>query len=198
MTRAAIKVVTIAATLTIMAAAATGATITFSDLLDANPIVTTSSDLIGVMTVITFEKAVVTGLLPAGLTVPVGTRSVILTEPAVDPFGSRQSDFVTLTIGAAAPTFSVTFESDGALNYDMDVAALPPGTPTVLEDGTFQNVSTALNSGAFGISVQSDLNNPEVPEPASGLLLLSGLLLTCIGYIGRKKAVTFKSLRCFG
>jgi hypothetical protein len=169
-----------------MTGAASAATITISDLLDGNPIVTISSDLTGVETTLSFEKAVISGLLPAGVQLPVGTRSVILNEPAVDPFGPRQSDFITLIAGATAPTFSITFESDGAANYASDVAALPAGTPTVLEDGTFQNLSTALNSGALGISVQSDLNSPE-PEPAAWLLLLTGLLMISVRHIRRKR-----------
>jgi hypothetical protein len=186
MARLAIKAVTVLMGLT-MAIAATAATITISDLLDGNPIVTTSTDLTGVQTVLTFERAVISGFLPAGLQVPVGTRSVILLEPAEDPFGPRQSDFITLTIGAAAPTFTINFASDGALNFDIDVAALPPGTPTLLETGGFQDVSGLLNSDGLAISIQSDLNSPEVPEPTSGMLLLSGLLLIGIGYTSRKK-----------
>jgi hypothetical protein len=169
-----------------MATTATSATLTISDLLDGNPILTTSTDLSDARTVLSFEKAVITGTLPASGQIAPGTRSVIFTEPTNDPFGPRQSDFVTFTLGAAAPTFSVTFESDGAANFASDVAALPANTPTVLEDGTFQNVSTLLASGTFAISVQSDLNSPE-PEPSSGILLVSGLLLAGLGYIRRKK-----------
>ena len=56
--------------------------------------------------------------------------------------------------------------------FDRDVAALPVGTPAILEDGTFQNVSQLLNSGAFVISIQSDLATSEIPEPASDFLLI--------------------------
>lgn len=185
MTSLAIKAIT---SLAMMAVASHAATITISDLLDGNPIVTISADLTNTTSVITFEQAVITGFLPAGLTVQPGTRSVILTEPASDLFGPRQSDFVTLIIGAAAPTFSLTFESDGALNFDRDIAALPPTTPTLLENGNFQDLSTLLNSGAFSISVQSDLQSPEIPEPPSGPLLVTGLVLGCIGLIRRKRA----------
>ena len=59
----------------------------------------------------------------------------------------------------------------------MDLAALPPGTPTLPETGGFQDVSTALNSGAFVILAASDLATPEVPEPDARLLLSAGLLL---------------------
>jgi hypothetical protein len=189
MTSSTIKAATVLTTSMIMAVLGNAATITVSDLLDGNPIVTTSTDLLDVQTSLSFEQAVITGLLPAGVQLPIGTRSVIMMEPAADPFGPRQSDFITLMIGAAAPTFSLTFESDGALNFARDVAALPANTPTVLEDGTLQNVSTALNSGAFLISAQSDLTSPE-PEPATWLLLLSGLLLSGVLYIRRKKSAS--------
>jgi hypothetical protein len=185
MTKVKIRMVGVLTTL-IMTGAASAATITISDLLDGNPIITLSSDLTGVQTTLSFEKAVISGVLPAGVQLPVGTRSVILTEPAADPFGPRQSDFITLVAGAAAPSFSITFESDGAANFASDVAALPAGTPTVLEDGTFQNLSTALSSGTLGISIQSDLNSPE-PEPAAWLLLLTGLLMISVRHILRKR-----------
>ena len=177
---------------TIMASTAAAATVTISDLLDGNPIVTTSADLIGVTTVLTLERAVITGTLPAGITVQPGIRSVILLEPPSDPFGPRLSDFVTLVIGATAPTVSITFESDGAVNFDNNVAQLPPGTPQILEDGTFQDVSALLNSGALQISIQSDLASPEIPEPSSGFLMLSGVLLTGAGLIRRRKTVAVR------
>jgi len=170
------------------APAAAGAAITISDLLDANPIVTTSPDLINVDISISFERAAISGLVPAGATLQPGTRSVILIEPSGDPFGPPQSDFLTLTIGATAPTFSIVFESDGAANYASHVAALPAGTPTLIENGTFQELSTALNSGVFSIQVQSDLASSEVPEPSSWLLLVSGLMLGWAGFAWRRAA----------
>jgi hypothetical protein len=66
-----------------MAIAATAATITIPDLFDGNPIVTTSTDLTGVQTVLTFERAVISGLLPAGVQVPLSTlvmRDLNITE----------------------------------------------------------------------------------------------------------------------
>jgi hypothetical protein len=162
--------------LMMMAVAGPAATISISDLTDGMPIVQVSPDLVSVQIILSLEKAVITGLL-TGIQITPGTRSVILTEPPSDPFGPFESDFLTLTIGAAAPTFSLTFESDGAANYLMDLAALPPGTPTLPETGDFQDVSTALNSGAFVILAASDLATPEVPEPDARLLLSAGLLL---------------------
>jgi hypothetical protein len=182
MTSRAIKV----ATLFLMIAPAAGAAvITISDLLDGSPFVTISADLIGAQTTLTPEQAVITGVLPAGVTATPGTRSVILLEPSSDPFGPPQSDFLTLMIGAAAPTFAINFESDGAVNFTRDLAALPPGTPTLLENGTFQELSGILNSGSFSIQVQSDLASQE-PEPSTWILLVSGLSLGSMWRIRRR------------
>ncbi len=174
-------------TLLIMTGVGSAATITISDLLDGNPIVTLSSDLTSPETSLSSERAVITGLLPASVQIAPGTRSVILTEPTTDPFGSRTSDFITLVVGAAAPTYSILFESDGAATFDRDVAALPTDTPKLLEDGTFQDVSALLHSGNLSIAVQSDLSSPE-PEPSTWVLLFSGLLAVALGYFRRKRA----------
>jgi hypothetical protein len=181
------QAVVVLTALMMMAVAVPAATISISDLTDGMPIVQVSPDLGTVQITLTFERAVITGFVPAGIQVAPGTRSVILFEPTSDPFGPLQSDFLTLTIGAAAPTFSLTFASDGAANYLADLANLPAGTPTVLENGSLQDVSTALNSGAFTILAASDLATEEVPEPGTGLLLSVGLLLGCVGLIKLKK-----------
>jgi hypothetical protein len=143
-----------------MAFAVPAATISISDLTDGMPIIQVSPDLGTVQITLTFERAVITGLLPTGVQLTPGTRPVILSEPTSDPFGPLQSDFLTLTIGAAAPTFSLTFASDGADNYLADLANLPPGTPTLLENGSLQDVSTALNSGSLMILAASDSGDP--------------------------------------
>jgi hypothetical protein len=179
------RAITIATLFLMIVPAAGAAVITISDLLDGNPFVTISADLLGVQTTLTPEQAVITGVLPAGVTATPGTRSVILLEPSSDPFGPPQSDFLTLMIGAAAPTFAINFESDGAANFSRDLAALPPGTPTLLENGTLQSLSDLLNSGGFVIQVQSDLATQE-PESSTWFLLLSGLSLGCILHIRRR------------
>src|SRR5207245_872322 len=84
--------------LMMMAVTMPAATISISDLTDGLPIVQLSSDLSTAQITLTFERAVITGLLPAGIQLTPGTRSVILSEPASDPFGPPQSDFLTLTI----------------------------------------------------------------------------------------------------
>jgi hypothetical protein len=161
--------------LTMLPVALTAATITISDLTDGFPIITVSPDIGVTSTVFSDEQVIITGLIP-NLILPPGTHSVILTEPASDPFGPPQSDFATLTIGAAAPTFTLLFESDGALNFLADLAKLPVPTPTLLENGNFQDVSALLGSGSFTILLQSDLVTPE-PEPDVRFLFASGLLL---------------------
>ncbi len=170
--------------LTVMAGTLPAATITISDLTDGFPIITVSPDIGVTSTAFSNEQVIITGLIP-NLTLPPGTHSVILTEPASDPFGPPQSDFVTLTIGATAPTFTLLFESDGAVNFLRDVAALPPGTPTLLENGAFQDVSALLGSGAFTIMLQSDLATPEVPEPDARSLLFAGWLLIGVAQVRR-------------
>jgi hypothetical protein len=182
-----VKVSVVLTGLMMMAVNVRGATISISDLTDGMPVVQVSPDLGTVQITLTLERAVISGILPTGIQVPVGTRSVIFSEPASDPFGPPQSDFLTLTIGGTAPTFSVIFASDGAANYSADLANLPPGTPTVLENGNLQDVSTALNSGALIISAASDLATPEVPEPGTGFLLSAGLLLIGQSLIRRKR-----------
>ena len=75
---------------------------------DPSEIVTpaVTSDLAMLVITPNFDKVTVTGRITPNnsttfFTNPVtsGTRSVVLTEPAGDPFGSRTSDFVTLTVG---------------------------------------------------------------------------------------------------
>jgi hypothetical protein len=113
-----------------------------------------------------------------------GTRSVLLMEPAADPFGSRTSDFLTLTVDQIGedPTglfqlVAIAFVSDLAPGFADAVRRLPAGTPAVMETGGPQVLSTQLNSGAFAITGQSDFAPlPEIPEPASLLLLGAGLL----------------------
>ena len=162
--------------LTMLAVALPAATITLSDLTDGFPTITTSPDISVTSTAFSFEQVIITGLLP-NVTIAPGMRSVILTEPGSDPFGPPQSDFVTLTIVAGAP-FTLLFESDGATNYLANVAALPPTTPTLPENGAAQDVSSLLGlaSGTLTITVQSDLATLE-PEPDVRFLFASGLLL---------------------
>jgi hypothetical protein len=189
------RVGTVVAAITLTSVAASAASVTISDLFDGNPTVTPSADLLSVVVTLSPERAVITALLPTSVNVVTGTRSVIMLEPAGDPFGPRQSDFLTLTIGAAAPTVGIIFESDGFPTFQSDIAQLPTGTPTLLEDGTVQDASSLLNSGAFTISLQSDPAGPELPEPGTWLLLATGL--SSIGLARRKVQISAASLRPF-
>src|SRR5262252_3276153 len=183
-------------------AGSAGATISISDLTDGNPVVSTGT-LTGSVVTLSFERALITGQLNpdnSGEPIPVGTRSLIFDEPSGDPFGPRLSDFITLTAsnttgtGCVAPfpsgpcqNISVLFESDGAPNFDQHIAALPGGTPHLLETGTIQNVTALLNSlpGSLVILASSDLATSEVPEPTSLTLVGAGLILL-LAVIGKR------------
>jgi PEP-CTERM motif len=176
-------------------------TISISDLTDGNPVVSTGT-LRGPVVSLSFERALITGLLdPVNSSgpIPVGTRSLIFDEPSSDPLGPRLSDFITLTAGELTGTgclapfpsgpcqnISILFESDGAPNFDQHIAALPVGTPHLLETGTLQNVTALLNSPANSLQIfaSSDLATAEVPEPTSMTLIGAGLIL--LAAIGKR------------
>jgi hypothetical protein len=189
------------------AGVAPAASIAISDLTDGNPTVTLSSDLsflVGPLAPVFSPERVSFSILPDSSVgfIPTGTRSVILTEPSTDVNGPN-SDFVTLT--AAMPTtigqvISILFESDTAPTFVTDINALPAGTPSLVENGSAQDLSGAnlLNTGpGIIVTVQSDFpGTPEpVPEPATGLLLATGLL-GWIGWGRLKKHVSCRVQRC--
>jgi hypothetical protein len=133
------------------------------------------------ITIIEDSSEIVTPLVMSDLEM---LDSVLLMEPAADPFGSRSGDFLTLTVGQigedATGLFqlvAIAFVSDLAPGFADAVRRLPAGTPAVVETGGPQVLSTQLNSGTFAIAGQSDFAPlPEIPEPASLLLLGAGLL----------------------
>jgi len=170
---------------------------------DPSEIVTpaVTSDLAMLVITPNFDKVTVTGRITPNnsttfFTNPVtsGTRSVVLTEPAGDPFGSRTSDFVTLTVGEIGEDSTGLFQpvridlvSDLAAGFDAAVAGLPAGTPAILETGGSQVVSTQLNSGSFAITVQSDFTPvPEIPVPEPASLLLVGTSILSVTLLARK------------
>lgn len=173
------------ALLTFLLNPAPAATISVSNLTDGNPIVTT--DLAGKEVTLAFEQAFVSGTLTlvagtAGLT--PGTRSVLMLEPASDPFGPRVSDFATLTVGQVQfgaqglpfQTIQLFFQSDGAQGFDRNVAAIGSGAPTITETGDFQDVSALLaSSPLLTVSLASDLATAEPAEPGTWMLLITGL-----------------------
>jgi hypothetical protein len=155
------------------------------------------------------ERVLITGQLDPGNSVgpiTVGTRSIIFDEPASDLFGPRLSDFITLTASAVTTqcfaTFGICqniiilFESDGAATFDGDVAALPAGTPHLLENGASQDVTILLNSNvaSLQISATSDLGGSEVPEPASMALMVGGLALLAIIFAIRGEAIELDNI----
>jgi len=182
MTRGILKAAAILAALTMTAVAAPAASITIRDLTDGFPGLNSGIGVNLPHVVAGPEELTLSGLITTAVTLPQpGTRSVILLEPAGDLLEPIQSDFVTLTVDATA-AFTFVFESDGAAGFLTDVAALPADTPTLLEDGTLQDVSALLNTGNFVVLVQSDLDASEVPEPGTFLMLTTGLL-GCLGWL---------------
>ncbi len=174
----------ISAVLIFMFNPAPAATISISNLVDGNPTVTT--DLAGKEVTLAFEQAIVSGTLTLtpGTSLAPGTRSVLMLEPASDPFGPRVSDFATLTVGQVQEgaqgllfqTIQLFFQSDGAQGFDRNVAALGTDVPSVTETGDFVNVSSQLNSSALlTVNLASDLATAEPAEPGTWMLLVTGL-----------------------
>jgi hypothetical protein len=194
----ALFVLTAAPAHVILVRSASAATISISDLTDGNPVVSTGTLTVPIVQ-LSFERALITGQLDPGNSsgsITVGTRSLIFDEPSGDPFGPRLSDFITLTATDVTPecfaTFdicqniTILFESDGAPNFAQHLAALPVGTPHLLEDGTSQDVTLLLNSQQTSLQIfaSSDLATSEVPEPTSILLVVAGLILLAV--IGKR------------
>ena len=165
---------------------ASAALITIVEVGDGAPTVTT--DLVGKSVTTRAEFAEVSGFVPAGATgglpVPAGTRSVVLLEPEKDPFNQPISDLITLVASDALEQQPGGVFQRVALRFVSDSTGsvpLPPGIPLMgafAETGDPQDISglPGLNSGALTVTVQSDLFTPEVPEPATFLLVGLGLV----------------------
>jgi len=160
---------------------AIAATISFSDLTEGTPTLTT--DLTGLTFTIGLEELRATVSL-TNTALPLGTKAVLLNEQAAQ--GGGVSDYLTMLV-AGAPglqTLSFVFQSDGALGFNAAVAALQLlQTPTLLESGGLQDVSSILGTTGAGLTVniQSDVTvGGDVPEPGTLLLLATGLLGTAV------------------
>ncbi len=164
---------------------------------DDAPIVTTSG-LTGAGTTSAFETGTATGFAVTGA-LPVGTTSVLLVEPSSDPFNQPTSDLIVLQIGQpvtdgnTSQQVQLQFFSDSFQGFDRLVAAFPNAVH-VTETGSLQDITAALGlpvdtNGAatiLQVSASSDLNTPEIPEPAS--LVMFGIGVAGIfGYRWRKR-----------
>ena len=143
---------------------------------DGAPTVTISGpDFLVVTNDTTAEGATITGLGPP-VSCPGGvfpcTIYVMLTEAT-----GVNSDLISLTASGSGEGSGrvVSFVSDG----DPSTLVAPPGTVLVQEDGTLQDLTSAfgLDPTRWTITVRSDAPEavPAVPEPATLLLLGSGL-----------------------
>lgn len=161
-------------------------TISFSDLTDGTPGV--STDIAGAIVVKTTEMAMITTTLLSGAPAG-GIRSVLLTEPGA---GGTVSDFVTLMVtGGGLPglpsTVTLLFESDEAPGFAAAASLLLAShAPTITETGGLQNLSSLLNSGPLTIQVQSYVGG--VSDAGSTVILL-GLALLAIAAFRRKRAL---------
>ena len=159
---------------------------TFIELTDAPPVVT----VVGEASTSSTAPETASGsalIRPATSPSPlvVGTTFAVLTEPGTDPFGPRISDIIRLTAsligvdqGGQFQRITVDFFSDGFPGFSTIIPA-GVGFGSTTETGLVQDVTSLLgiNSPTQNVQVfaQSDLATPEVPEPATLILLGSGL-----------------------
>jgi PEP-CTERM motif len=185
----------VAAAAVCVAARAWAADITITENGDGIPTLTTSGvTLIGTAPpTLLPEFVALTGSVPVTPgTAPLVNGAVVLTEPASDPFGPRQSDIIVLEAGApnldlGTQAFNLLFVSDGVQEFDILISS-NPNALTLLETGNVQAIGGAslLNTEPFlTINVQSDLHDPEAPEPTT--LALLGLAFAGIRLAKRRK-----------
>ena len=167
--------------LAICSTTSSAAFIEILDLTDGLPVV--STDLTDKVVRSVDETTTITGLVPlsasGGLAVPAGVRAVALTEPP-DDFNTPISDLITLRAGDAVIQRPDGFFQEVALSFLSDTVGsvpLPLQIPVIAiaELDQLQNITDPLNSGALQVRVRSDFFTPEVPEPATGLLIGVGL-----------------------
>ena len=125
-----------------------------------------------------------------------GTTFAVLAEPLTDPFGPTTSDIIRLTAsqigvdgGGLFQQITVDFFSDGFPGFSTIIPA-GIGFSSATETGLLQDVTSVLgiNSPTQNVQVfvQSDLATPEIPEPATLLLLGSGLAGFAAGVARRR------------
>jgi hypothetical protein len=163
------------------------ASITISDLTDAAPSVTTSGFDPATLSITTVpEDGSLHGEYVSTTPPPVGTVTVLnfnLSEFTGGPI----SDVLSVTLTGRNPSSSDLNNVSVDLNFRSDGEGGPVIDPLprvfLVETGAFQDLSDAIVSlggpSDFHVSVASDA--PEVPEPASLMLVGTGLV-----FVGRK------------
>jgi hypothetical protein len=178
-----LRIILLVCLVNLVAGVSLAAYISIADFTEDAPDVQT--DLPGANVILTAEEVSIGVHVPVGLDpITPGVRSVILVNQPGDPEGpGLPSDFATITVGAVeildlmpVQLIQLIFQSDGAAGFDVNVALLPPGTPSIVETGALQDVSALLDTApALTVLLGSDVP-AVIPEPVTWISAGGALL----------------------